>query len=359
MASCADVMVALMAIDENPFSDEEMAMILLAEEEEKSLQRPCLTYYKYKRFHFENFTDEACVKFFRFQKDDLPRLLSALQLKSECRDDISRIRWEPLEGLCCLLCRLAYPNRLVDMQPLFGRSEPDLSTIVKNTLEDVYAAHHDKLGDIFQPWIHHSEFAYCVLDRGAALTNIWGFIDGTLKGVCRPGITQCDLYSGHKHKHRVKYQHIMCPNGLVCHAFGPFLGRHHDVSMYVKSGVENDLQHVRDANGQLLAIYGDGWYVQRDWLQIPFQGANLTHEQKDFNIKMSRVHASVEWGFGKVSTIWAFVNYYANQKVFHQPIGTYFLVASLFTNAHTCLYGSKILAYFGLAPPSLEEYFRA
>ena len=63
MASCADVMVALMAIDENLFSDEEMAMILLAEEEEKSLQRPCLTYYKYKCFQFENFTDEACVKF--------------------------------------------------------------------------------------------------------------------------------------------------------------------------------------------------------------------------------------------------------------------------------------------------------
>ncbi len=64
MASCADVMVALMAIDENPFSDEEMAMILLAEEEEKSLQCPCLTYYKYKCSQFENFTDEACVKFF-------------------------------------------------------------------------------------------------------------------------------------------------------------------------------------------------------------------------------------------------------------------------------------------------------
>ncbi len=129
--------------------------------------------------------------------------------------------------------------------------------------------------------------------------------------------------------------------------------------MYIKSGVETDLQRVRDANGQLLAIYGDGGYVQRDWLQIPFRGANLTREQKDFNIKMSRVHALVEWGFGKVSTIWAFANYYTNQKVFHQPIGTYFLIASLFTNAHTCLYGSEISAYFGLAPPSLEEYFRA
>ncbi len=235
------------------------------------------------------------------------------------------------------------------MQPLFGHSEPDLSTIVKNTLEDVYAAHHDKLGDIFQLWIHHSEFARCVLDRGAALTNIWGFIDSTLKGVCHPGITQRNLYSGHKRKHGVKYQHIMCLNGLVCHAFGPFLGRRHDVSMYIESGVETDLQHVCDANGQLLAIYGDGGYMQRDWLQIPFQGANLTHEQKDFNIEISRVCASVEWGFGKVS----------NQKVFHQPISTYFLIASLFTNAHTCLYGSEISAYFGLAPPSLEEYFRA
>ena len=46
MMSCAEVIMSLTAIDENPLSDE-IVMILLAEEEEKALTRPCFTYHSY------------------------------------------------------------------------------------------------------------------------------------------------------------------------------------------------------------------------------------------------------------------------------------------------------------------------
>ena len=180
-----------------------------------------------------------------------------------------------------------------------------------------------------------------------------------LKHVCHPGTAQRDLYSGHKRRHGVKYQHVMCPNGLVCHAWGPFIGRKHDISMFNESGLEADLVRVHGSEGETLSLYGDGGYVQRNWLQVPFKGAFLTREQKEFNVCMSHIRASVEWGFGKVSSIWAFVNYYANQKVFLQPVGMYFLAASLFANCHTTLYGSEISSYFALQPPSLEEYLQS
>ena len=69
-----------------------------------------------------------------------------------------------MEGLCSLLRHLAYPNRLVDMAPLFGHSEQEMSVIVNRTLEAVHAKHADKLSNIFQPWVEHAKFAHCVFE---------------------------------------------------------------------------------------------------------------------------------------------------------------------------------------------------
>ena len=41
------------------------------------------------------------------------------------------------EGLCITLRRMAYPNRLADLVPLFGRSEPEISMIF-NEVNAVY-----------------------------------------------------------------------------------------------------------------------------------------------------------------------------------------------------------------------------
>ena len=257
-----------------------------------------------------------------------------------------------------LLRRLAYPNRLVDMRPFFRCSVEEISLICNTMLQEIFDLHHDKLENIFQPWVDHAHFAQVILSHGAALRNIWGFIDGTLKGMCRPGIGQRELYSGHKRHHGLKYQHIMCPNGLVCHAWGPYIGRRHDISMYVDSGVEEQLKKVLGNRGEQLAIYGDGGYAPRDWLRVPFKGFK-TPEQQEFNVAMSNVRASVEWGFGKLSSNFAFVAFPQNQKVFLQPVGTYYLVASLLTNCHTCLYGSQVSQYFDCPPPSLKDYLSA
>jgi hypothetical protein len=73
---------------------------------------------------------------------------------------------------------------------------------------------------------------------------------------------------------------------------------------------------------------------------------------------MSRVRVSVEWCFGKVVTIFPFVDFKKSLKVYLQPIGKIYRVAVLFTNMHTCLYGSVTMEFFGLEPPALEVYLK-
>jgi hypothetical protein len=65
---------------------------------------------------------------------------------------------------------------------------------------------------------------------------------------------------------------------------------------------------------------------------------------------------SVEWGFGKITGLWSFLDFQRNLKVLLSPVGAYYIVGALLTNCHTCLNGSQTSVYYGCNPPSLEEY---
>jgi hypothetical protein len=88
-----------------------------------------------------------------------------------------------------------------------------------------------------------------------------------------------------------------------------------------------------------------------------FAGIDLAEDEILFNKSMSAVRICVEWGFEKVVSNFAFVDFKKSQKVLLQPIGRMYTVAVLLANCHTCLYGSQTGAFFNLHPPSLYEYF--
>lgn len=67
-----------------------------------------------------------------------------------------------------------------------------------------------------------------VYNRGAPLTNCWGFVDGTARPICRPSVDQRIYFSGHKRVHALKYQAVMGANGIVCELDGPYPGSRHD-----------------------------------------------------------------------------------------------------------------------------------
>ena len=85
-------------------------------------------------------------------------------------------------------------------------------------------------------------------------------------------------------------------------------------------------QNIVSEDGRLLAIYGDSVYAFRRYLITPFKGAHLTALQTEFNKKMSALRICVEWGFGSVTNMFAFLAFHRNQKVFLQPLAKYWIV---------------------------------
>ena len=51
-------------------------------------------------------------------------------------------------------------------------------------------------------------FADIIYAKGAPLDNRWGFIDGTARLCCSPGINQRIVYNGHKRVHSIKFQSV-------------------------------------------------------------------------------------------------------------------------------------------------------
>ena len=64
-------------------------------------------------------------------------------------------------------------------------------------------------------------YSNVISGKGAALHNCFGFVDGIVRPVCRPGEHQRVIYDGHKRVHALKFQCVDLPNGLIGNLFGP------------------------------------------------------------------------------------------------------------------------------------------
>ena len=145
--------------------------------------------------------------------------------------------------------------------------------------------------------------------------------------------------------------------------FGPIEGRRHDAFTLSVSGLPNKLRPLNQPNGEPEVLYGDpdvlygdpAYGVSRNILS-PFRGVNLSPQEHEFNQRMSAVRLSVEWGLGKILQYFSYLDFKKNQKVLLQPVGKYYLVGTILTNCHTCLYGSQTSTFFNVSPPTLETY---
>ena len=179
-------------------------------------------------------------------------------------------------------------------------------------------------------------YADAIYRSGAALENCWGFIDGTVRPVCRPGENQRAIYNGHKRVHFVKFQSVALPNGLVGHLY-PVEGKRHDSGMLASSGPLQDLQRFSNSpvTGLPMCVYGDPAFPLRAHLQGPYKGAVLTLHQQEFNKSMSSASVSVEWAFNNIITCFKFFDFKKNLKVGFSAVGKMYIVCALMQNAHT------------------------
>ena len=136
-------------------------------------------------------------------------------------------------------------------------------------------------------------------------------------------------------------------------------GRKHDAGMLADSGLLRDLeQYAFSPGGQPMCTYGDLGYPLRVHLQTPFRRVPLTPLMQDYNEAMSALRISVEWLFGDVINSFKFLDNRKNLKIGLSSVGKLYVVCALLRNAITCLYGNNTSEYFGMEPPSLEQYFQ-
>ena len=346
----------LLANAHNIIDDEEFAILY----DYNKSKNPDFPYWNYNKFDLEKLTDDECKAEFRFYRNDVYNLLEALQIPETFRCS-NGLKLDGIEATCILLRRFSYPARFGDLVPRFGRPAPQLSMIISDVCNHLFTDHHHRLQDFRQPWLsprNLQQFSEVIHAAGAPLQNCFGFVDGTVRPVCRPGHFQRVIYNGHKRVHAIKFQAIVTPNGLIANLFGPVEGRRHDSGMLADSGLLPQLEeHCHTPNNMQLCIYGDMGYPLRPQLQTPFRGANITPEQNDYNNAMSKVRTAVEWVFGDILNYYKFMDFKENLKLGLSPIGKMYIICALLTNAHTCLYGSTSSSYFDIAPPTLEEYF--
>ncbi|XP_068708323.1 uncharacterized protein [Montipora foliosa] len=207
------------------------------------------------KIDLENLDEQTSIDLFRFSKNDLRVLHDALSIPAVYKCPNGTVAGG-LEALLILLRRLTYPNRLCDLCQLFGRPEPELSMIVHEVLNDIYIRWNHKLENLDQNWIDAQSFAEAIHNAGSPLDNCWGFIDGTLRPRCRPIRNQRILFSGHKRTHGLKFQSVVCPNGLIANLYGPIAGHHHDAFMLHESNSMPRLEGKFRAP-HIFSLYGD------------------------------------------------------------------------------------------------------
>ena len=265
-------------------------------------------------------------------------------------------------ALCLMLCRLSSPSRYKDRLHLFGRSRSWCSVVFNTVICYLASRYREKL-----LWDHNRLSLCCLQQYAHAISlaggpkGIWGFVDGTLKVICRPGQEQRQFYTGYKKAHAIKWQAIKTPDGLISSLAGPFEGRLGDWLVWQQSGLEGILRilFTHLPAEKRLYLYGDAAY-SLSFAVLGGYKARVNHElndaEREYNEQMSKYRIAVEHGFGKVVNLWSFIAFRNGLKIGLSPVAAYYSVAVLLTNIHTCFNSSQTNSQFDLPPPSLAMY---
>jgi len=314
---------------------------------------------------------------FRFDRAHLPRLIRAMRLPETVT--FKGYSFTADEAVSVLLLTLATNATLNKINQKFGIKRSKASTIMSWSVQVLHDMWYKPLFVTdFRRWTRDfPEWAAAVCqvqggDDGTSYRGIVAFVDGTLNPTCRPPPwLQRAFYSGYKKKHGVHWQGTLALMGLLIDLAGPFEGRHTDKWMLNVSELTDRLKQALDwavdnegapvtwPAGDIY-FFGDAGYNRRLQMQVMHAkppGRELTDAQTRVNLRLSKSRIANEWIFGRIGALWPYVACKTKLKVRVGNVGSVFIVATLLTNALTCLEGSATSKYFGLVPPTLEEYF--
>lgn len=331
----------------------------------------------YSNRNIDSFSDEFLYRHMRFHKDDLHKLYEHIGIPHVLILD-NGITCSGEYALLILLYRLHFPCTLASMEVIFGRDYSQISRIFNYCTNLVYDQHRAKvLGNI--DWYsdrfdiyneaYNSKIAY--LNNNPApgtvpiqLSNLFGSLDCTANAVCRPfenDNAQYAFYNHYHHGHFIIWQGITFPDGMVV-LEGPEPGHYTDIMVWRDCQLRQQLELImleREAQGLArLKLYADKVYnnstlVTAAWsLRHGVVQAWMTAQ----NAMMSKIRVSIEWAFGRIIGTNKYAAFSRTLMIQNSPLAQYYTVAVLLTNCRTCLCGDIDTLYFGVEPPTLEEY---
>ena len=107
--------------------------------------------------------------------------------------------------------------------PQFGKPIPQFSMITNTVVDYIYLRHGEKITrwnyQLLSPGSLRL-YADTVHRKGAALENCVGFVDGTVRQICRRDQMQRAVYNGHKRVHALKFQSVTLPNRIIANMLG-------------------------------------------------------------------------------------------------------------------------------------------
>ncbi|ETV90211.1 hypothetical protein H310_14955 [Aphanomyces invadans] len=182
--------------------------IILALLAERVVERPLIPAV---RFSIDAMTDANALLDYRFDVAGIKELGFVLGLSAviviETRNRVHRD-----EAMCIVLGRLTFPITI---------------PLVRN-LSHVINELYDRWGSLLylnKKLLAQNMDRYCdaVTAKGAPLSNVFGFINGTKLQTCRISSTgtgenlQRQVYSGHNRIHCLNYQAVTAPDGICLH----------------------------------------------------------------------------------------------------------------------------------------------
>lgn len=112
-------------------------------------------------------------------------------------------------------------------------------------------------------------------------SNVWAFIDGTYRFLCRPssqlGPIQRMCYSQYKKRFTLKFSVVTTPAGMIFHIFGPCPANMNDSRMLSESELLEFIGPRVRLPDRTYSIYGDGIYPLSDLLLRGYTAVELTH----------------------------------------------------------------------------------
>jgi len=312
-----------------------------------------------QRIVIDSYKDETFRRIFRFHKDDIDRLISALRIPNAVRCN-PNLFITGTDAFLVMCARLAKPMSGLDMTFVLREkfTESQISTIFNFMIRFLAEEWNDLLSFAACCFNRESILYYQgkITARGGAFDDVAGFIDVTFVFTVRPVYGQEALYNGWKRGHGIKFQGVTFPDGIIASFYGPVPGRRHDEHLVHKSEIKKSLRIAQLTSGIAFKIYGDPAYRTSDVFRAPFPRLSCTEEQRLINEAMSAVRIGVEWSFRDVKCVWRMLKLTDTLRVLQRPVALYCRVACLLTNCRTCLYGNIVSKHFDCIPPSLEEY---